>query len=152
MTSSPARPTTGRYRLPTRPPLRLLLMASLSATVGSLEVVVWAVLGSPAALLQAGVVLLVVGAALAFRALVVHRRLGWTLQVGPTSLTIIRGSRQDELPWSSVREVRLVGPQLVITGTDHERPHVLPVPPEASGSAVLGRMIEAVQSHVPSAT
>ena len=34
--------SAARFRLPVQPPLRQLLIASMSATVGSIEVIVWA--------------------------------------------------------------------------------------------------------------
>ncbi len=144
----PSELPTGRYRLPARPPVRLLLMASMSATVGSLEVIAWSVFRFPSFVLQAGVALIVVGVGLAVRALAVHRRSRWMLHVGPTSLTIVRGSRRQEIPWSTISAVRLLRSRLVIECVDGPVQHVLVVPSEAAGSAVLATMVEAIEAHL----
>ena len=147
-TERPRESLTQRYRLPVRPPLRLLLMASLSATVGSAEIVAWAAFGLPDFWLQAGVALIVVAAGLAIRALVVDRRLRWIVYVGPDGLTIAKGSHRWQRPWSEIGSVGLVGTRLVIRSHAAEPQHTLAVQPEALGSPVLAQMIHAIEARL----
>lgn len=147
-TERPPQSSTQRYRLPVRPPVRLLLMACLSATVGSGEIVAWAAFRLPAFWLQAGVALIVAAAGLATWALVVHRRLRWTVHVSPDGLTVTRGSRRWQRPWSDIGGVGLVGARLVIRGRAGEPQQTLAVPPEALGSRVLAQMIDAIETRI----
>jgi Bacterial PH domain len=144
----PTATSTERYRLPVRPPLRLLLLASMSATVGSLEVIAWSVFGLPRPVVQAGTALIVLGVGLAARAFVVHRRLGWVLYVGPDSLTVARGARHQVIPWTSISRVRLVGSRLVLDRRNGQRQHVLAIPEEALGSTMLAKLTDAIESHL----
>lgn len=148
MSSRPSETSTQRYQLPIRPPLRLLLMASLSATVGALEVIAWAAFGLPSFWLQAGITLLVVGLGLGAWAWIVDRGRRWILYVGPGALTVVRGSRRSELPWSTISAVRVVGPRLVVLGRGGGRQHSLRIPPETIGSEMLTTMLQAIDVHL----
>jgi hypothetical protein len=123
-------------------------MASLSATVGSLEIIAWAAFGLPDFLLQAGTALILLGVGLAVWALIVTRRVRWTLHLSPSSLAIVRGSRRWEQPWSNISAVRLVGSRLVIDGPGGQGQHALVIPEESRSSDMLAKMLRAIDSHL----
>lgn len=96
-----------RFRLPVRPPLRELLIASLCATIGSLEVIAWATfrLGWP--VLLAGVALTVVGVGYGAWCLYRHWRTRWIAKVDADALTVTNGSRRRRLSWPEMGEIKV---------------------------------------------
>jgi hypothetical protein len=84
----PADRSANRFRLPVQPPLRHLLIASLSATVGSIEILLWALFRLPGFVLAAGIVLIAVGVGFALASLIRYRRLRWVAYVGSAGLTV----------------------------------------------------------------
>ena len=148
--SSPRPPGQGtqRYQLPVRPPLRELVIACLSATVGSLEIFVWAIFGLPAFVAQAGAALIAVGLGIGAWCLIRMRAERWTLYVGTDSLTIARGSRRQELPWTEVRAVTVVGSRLQIHRRGQQRPQALPISAGARGTGTLADMLSAIDARL----
>jgi len=147
-TDRPTETLSERYQLPVRPPVRLLLMASFSATVGSLEVIAWAAFGLPRFVLQAGTALIAVGVGLGVWALIADRRVRWILYVSASSLTIARGSRRWQQPWANISAVHLVGSRLVIEGPEGQPQHTAAVAPEARGSDMLTQMLRAIHARL----
>ena len=78
--------SAARFRLPVQPPVRHLLIASMSALVGSIEVIAWAMFRLPEFVLAAGVALIAVGVGFAVAALVRYRSLRWVVHLGPPDL------------------------------------------------------------------
>ena len=113
MGQSPPEIPPQRFQLPVRQPLRELLIASLCATIGSFEIVAWAIFGV-GALLIAGTVLILVGLGYAVWCLIRFWRTRWAVRVTSTELTVTSGSRQRRLLWSEMGEVKVVKNQVKI--------------------------------------
>jgi Bacterial PH domain len=117
----PADRSADRFRLPVQPPIRHLVIASLCATVGSLEVILWAAFRLPGFVLAAGIVLIAVGLGYALTSLIRYRRLRWVAYVGSGGLTVVSRSRRRVVPWAEIDTVRLVNSRLEIRSPDGRR-------------------------------
>jgi hypothetical protein len=117
--------SAARFRLPVQPPLRHLLIASMSASVGSIEVIVWAMFRLPGYVLAAGVALIAVGVGFAIAAFVRYRSLRWVVYLGPAGLAVVYRSRRREVAWSDIASVQLVSGRLLVLARDGSRPVVL---------------------------
>ncbi len=144
----PADRSADRFRLPVRPPIRNLLIASVSALVGWVGVVAWAMLRLQAFVLAAGIALTVLGLGVAFAALVTYRSLRWVLYVGSDGLTVLGGARRRVLSWAEISAVRLVENRLVIIHSDGRRPDTLPIDGTRSAQAAAIDMLRAIDERL----
>ncbi len=99
-------------------PNRALAIASVSAVVGAILMVLWGANGWSAAVLVIGILLLAFGVALVVAAILASRRRRQTVEVTETGLTLndSRGART--VRWSEVRQVTLNGPRLALLTGD----------------------------------
>lgn len=147
MSTLGADPSAERYRLPTSPPLRRLYVASLTAVVGFVEVLIWAAIDGPRSLLGAGVALLVLATCLAAQSLIWTRQSSWTLYVSVDGCAIVQRSQRTELAWTDVTAARLVGPRLVISRTGAP-PVALRISGGAAGTPMLSHLLQALDAHI----
>jgi hypothetical protein len=103
-----------RFALTATPPVRALAIASLVAVVGAALAVGSRALGLGRVALVAGVAGLVLGVVLALAAAILVVRLRSTLLLDSDGITVIRGRRTDQLPWSDITSVNLAGPRLTL--------------------------------------
>jgi Bacterial PH domain len=142
----PADPSADRFRLPVQPPIRHMAIASLSATFGSIEVILWAAFRLPWFVLAAGIILIAVGVGFAVASLIRYRQLKWVVYVGSAGLTVVNGSRHREVPSAEIGTVRLVDSRLDIRSPDGRRRVSLAVDrtrPAHTAAAELVRTIDA---------
>ena len=139
--------STQRFRLPVRAPIRELYIGSLSATIGSLEVIAWATfrLGQP--VLWAGIVLIVVGLGYALWCLIRHWRTHWMVRVSQQDLTVTTGRRESKLAWSELGELRTTRRTLSISDRRGIRWKRLGVDPTPRAHAALHNMLDAIESQ-----
>ena len=144
----PADRSADRFRLPVQPPLRHLLIASLSATVGSIEVLLWALFRLPWFVLAAGIVLIAVGVGFALASLIRYRRLRWVAYVGSAGLTVVNGSRRRVVPWAEIGAVRLVDSRLEIRSPDGRRRVTLAVDRTRSAHIAAAEIVRAIDAQL----
>jgi hypothetical protein len=144
----PADRSADRFRLPARPPIRNLRIASVSAVVGWIGVAAWAILGMPPFVLAAGAGLVVLGLGLALAALVTYRSLRWVVYVGSDGLTVLHGGGRRVLSWAEISAVRLVENRLVIIHPDGRRPDTLPIDDTRSAQAAANDMLRAIDARL----
>ena len=137
-----------RYQLPVRAPLRELVIACLSATVGSFEIFAWAIFGWPTFVVQAGAALILVGLGIAAWCLVRARAVRWLLYLDPKSLTIVRRSRRQELPWPEISAVTVVDSRLEIHRPGQRRPQRLPFSAGARDTRTFDEMLSAIEARL----
>jgi hypothetical protein len=146
---APADRSADRFRLPVEPPTRKLRLASVSAVVGWVAVIAWAILPSlPAFVLVAGIGLTVLGLGLAFAALVTYRSLRWVLYVGSDGLTVLHGGRRRVISWAEISGVQLVENRLVIIHPDGRRTDTLPIDATRSAQAAANDMLRAIDARL----
>jgi hypothetical protein len=144
----PADRSAARFRLPVRPPIRNLLIASASVVVGWVGVVAWAILRLPAFVLAVGTCLTVLGLGVALATLVTYRSLRWVLYVGSDGLTVLGGARRRVLSWAEISAVRLVENRLVIIHSDGRRPDTLPIDGTRSAQAAANDVLRAIDERL----
>jgi hypothetical protein len=133
-----------RFRLPVRQPLRELLIASLCATIGSLEIIAWATfrLGEP--LLIAGIVLILVGLSYGLWCLVRHWRTRWVAKVDAEALTVTNGSRRRRLLWSEIGAVEVGKNQVEIFDRHRKKQLTLGVDRTPRAHESMRSMLDAI--------
>jgi hypothetical protein len=144
----PADRSADRFRLPVQPPLRHLLIASLSATVGSIEVILWAAFRLPGFVFAAGMVLIAVGVGFALASLIRYRRLKWVTYVGSGGLTVVSGSRHRVMPWAEIGAVRLENSRLEIRSPDGRRRVTLAVDRTRSAHLAAAEIVRAIDAQL----
>jgi hypothetical protein len=103
-----------RFELRSDVVVRALAIASGSALLGAVLVVLWAARSLTVVLFVVGLLLLVFGVALALAAVLAHRRLRQTVVLTDTGISVRAQGRTRTVPWSDVRQVNLQGLQLVL--------------------------------------
>jgi Bacterial PH domain len=146
--ANPADRAASRFRLPVQAPLRNLIIASLSAMVGSFEIIAWAAFRLPDFVLAAGILLIAAGAAVAVASLVRHYRLRWVAYVGPDALTVVHGSRRRVLPWDGVASVRLVQSRLEVLAREGRRRYTLPVDRTRAAHDAVADVLQAIDAQL----
>lgn len=136
--------SAARFRLPVQPPVRQLLIASMSASVGSIEVIVWAMFRLPGFVLAAGVALIAVGVGFAVAALVRYRSLRWVVYLGPAGLTVVYRIRRREVAWTDIASVQLVSGRLLVLARDGSRPLVRPVDRTRSAQQAAAEVVREI--------
>lgn len=144
MGTSPPETAPQRFQLPVRQPLRELLIASLCATIGSLEVIAWAVFDL-GALLIAGIILILVGLGYAGWCLVRHWRTRWIAKVDAEAITVTSGSRRRQLRWSEMSEVKVGRNQVEIFDRQGTRQFTLGVDRTRRAHEGLTVMLNAIE-------
>lgn len=94
--------------------VRALAIASGSALLGAVLVVLWAAQSLTVVLFVVGLLLLVFGVTLALAAVLAHRRLRQSVVLTDSDISVRARSRTRTVPWSDVRQVNLQGFQLVL--------------------------------------
>ena len=146
--TTPADPSADRFRLPVQPPLRHLLIASLSATVGSIEVILWATFRLPGFVLAAGIVLIAVGVGFALASLIRYRRLRWVAWVGSAGLRVVNGARHQVVPLAEIGAARLVDSRLEIRSPDGRRRVILPVDRTRPALVAAAEIVQAIDAQL----
>ena len=136
--------SAARFRLPVQPPVRQLLIASMSASVGSIEVILWATFRLHGFVLAAGMALIAVGVGFAVAALVRYRSLRWVVYLGPAGLTVVYRTRRREMAWTDIASVELVGGRLLILALDGSRPLDLPVDRTRSAQRAAAEVVREI--------
>ena len=136
-----------RFRLPAHRPLRELFIASMCATIGSLEVIAWATLGLSGSLLAAGIVLITIGLSYGLWSLYSSWRMRWVVRVGPEALVVTRGSRHSELSWSQLGTVGVAGRKVAIFDRQGRRREALAFDGNRQADAQVKDMLEAIQER-----
>lgn len=134
-----------RFRLPVRQPLRELLIASLCASIGSLEVIAWATfrLGPP--LLIAGIVLILVGLGYGLWCLIRFWRTRWVVRLTAEELTVQNGSRRRSMPMSEVGDLKVERRKLTILDRRGQQRMSLAVDPTRPAHEALADLVRAVE-------
>ena len=146
MGPSPPETPPQRFQLPVRQPLRELLIASLCATIGSFEIVAWAVFGV-GALLVAGTVLVLVGLGYGVWCLIRFWRTRWAIRLTSDELTVTSGSRQRRLRWSELGEVRVGKNQVQIFDRHGKKQFTLGVDRTRRAHEALHIMLDAIEAR-----
>jgi Bacterial PH domain len=144
----PADRSADRFRLPVQPPLRHLLIASLSATVGSIEVILWATFRLPGFVLVAGMILIAVGVGFALASLIRYRRLRWVAYVGSAGLTVVNGSRRRAVPSAEIGAVRFVDSRLEIRSLDGGGRLTLAVDRTRAAHIAAAEIVRAIEAQL----
>ena len=134
--------SAARFRLPVQPPVRHLLIASMSALVGSIEVIAWAMFRLPEFVLAAGLA---------------HR--GWrrlrgcrpgqvpVTEMGGISvrrITVAYRTRRREVAWSDIASVRLVSGRLLVLAPDGSGLLVLPIDRTSSAQKAAAEVVREI--------
>ena len=144
--------SAARFRLPVQPPVRHLLIASMSALVGSIEVIVWAMFRLPEFVLVAGLALIAVGVGFAVAALVGYRSLKWVVYLGTGGLTVAYRTRRREVAWSDIASVRLVSGRLLVVAPDGSCLLVLPVDRTSSAQKAAAEVVREIDVRLSTRT
>ena len=144
----PADRSADRFRLPVQPPLRHLLIAALSATVGSIEILLWALFRLPGFVLAAGIVLIAVGVGFALTSLIRYRRMRWVAYIGSAGLTVVNGSRRRTVPAAEIGAVRFVDSRLEIRSLDGRRRVTLAVDRTRPAHIAAGQLVRAIDAQL----
>jgi hypothetical protein len=147
MSTSPPETPPQRFRLPVRQPLRELLIASLCATIGSLEIIAWATfrLGEP--LLIAGIILILVGLGYALWCLIRFWRTRWAVRLTANELTVTSGSRQRRLLWAEIGAVKVGKNRVEIFDRHRKKLLTLGVDSTRRAHETLHSMLDAIEVH-----
>jgi hypothetical protein len=111
---SDTEPAGQRFVLRPPPPVRALGIASVSVVVGAVLVVLWGEWSRPLILVLLAVILMAAGVALASAALVIHQMLCQTVIVAETGITVLDRRARRTLSWSSIGQVSVIGPRLLL--------------------------------------
>jgi hypothetical protein len=144
----PADRSADRFRLPVQPPIRHLLIASLSATVGSIEILLWALFRLPGFVLAAGIVLIAVGVGFALASLIRYRRLRWVTYVGSAGLTVVNGTQPRTVPWAEIGSVWLADSRLEIRSPDGRRRVTLAVDRTRSAHIAAAEIVRVIDAQL----
>jgi hypothetical protein len=144
----PADRSADRFRLPVQPPLRHLVIAALSATVGSIEILLWALFRLPGFVLAAGIVLIAVGVGFALASLIRYRRMRWVVYVGSAGLTVVNGSRRRVVPSAEIGAVRFVDSRLEIRSPDGGRRVTLAVDRTRPAHIAAAEIVRAIEAQL----
>jgi Bacterial PH domain len=144
----PADRSADRFRLPVQPPLRHLVIAALSATVGSIEILLWALFRLPGFVLAAGIVLIAVGVGFALASLIRYRRLRWVAYLGSAGLTVVNGSRRRVVPWAEIGAARFVDSRLEIRSPDGRRRATLAVDQTRPAQVAAAEIVRAINARL----
>lgn len=125
-----------------------MAIASLSATVGSIEVILWAAFGLPWFVLAAGVVLIAVGVGFALASLIRYRRLRWVAYVDSAGLTVVNGARHQVVPSAEIGAARLVDSRLEIRSPDGRRRVTLAVDRTRPAHVAAAEMVRAIEAQL----
>jgi hypothetical protein len=137
--------SAARFRIPVQPPVRQLLIASMSASVGSIEVILWATFRLHGFVLAAGMALIAVGVGFAVAALVRYRSLRWVVYLGPAGLTVVYRTRRRAMAWTDIASVELVsGRLLILLARDGSRPLDLPVDRTRSAQRAAAEVVREI--------
>jgi hypothetical protein len=107
-----------QYTLKAVAPVRPLAIAAAAVVLGAVLLVLWRSAGLSLVVGALGVLLMLLGVALAVAALVLTARLRTEVRLEPEALTIVRRGRQRSVPWDQVREVILDHPRLTVVAAE----------------------------------
>lgn len=144
----PADPASARFKLPVEPPTRDLLIASLASIAGGCQVFAWALVRLPIFILVLGLVLIGIAVGFALSALIRHLRLRWIAYVGPTSLTVVNGSRRRVLRWADIGAVHYDDFRLRLLGTEGRTSAILPVDRTRPAHEAARNLAAAIQTQL----
>lgn len=147
MDTNPPQAQTQRFQLPVTKPLRELLIASLSATVGSFEIIAWATLRLGRPLLLAGLVLVLIGVGYGVWCLVRIWRTRWVVRLTADELIVTRGSRQRRLRWPEIGDVRVRSNRVEILDARGRKQLALGVDRTRRAHEMLQSMLAAIDGH-----
>ena len=116
----------------------------MSATVGSIEVIVWATFRLHGFVLFAGVALIAVGVGYAVAALIRYRSLRWVVYLGPAGLTVADRTRRREVAWSDIASVQLVSGRLLVLARDGSRLLALPIDRTRSAQQAAAEVVREI--------
>ena len=109
---------TQQYVLGARPPVRALLIGSVTTLVGAIVVVASHAAWRSTAGTTIGAIALILGLALSLAAWLAWRRLRAVVVLDRTGVTVLRGRQRTGLAWPEIGEVRLTGPRLTLVPKD----------------------------------
>jgi hypothetical protein len=124
----------------------------MSASVGSIEVIVWAMFRLPGFVLAAGVALIAVGVGFAVAALVRYRSLRWVVYLGPAGISVVYRTRRREVAWSDVASVQMVSGRLLVLARDGSRPLVLPIDRTRSAQNAAAEVVREIGVRLSTCT
>jgi hypothetical protein len=114
----PATPSSERYVLRARPPVRPLAIGAGLVVVGAVLLVLWRAASLPVGLAVAGGLLMLLGILLAVAAVVLAARLRTEVSLDEGAITVVRSGQRHSLPWSEVQKVTLSHPRLTVRTDD----------------------------------
>lgn len=120
----------------------------MSASVGSIEVLVWALFRLPGFVLAAGVALIAVGVGFAVAALVRYRSLRWVVYLDQDGLSAVHRTRRRELAWSDIASVQLDSGRLLVLARDGGRPLVLPIDRTRSAQMAAAEVVREIDARL----
>ena len=103
-----------QYVLGARPPVRALLIGSVTTLIGAVVLVASQAAWGSTAGTTVGAIALILGLALSLAAWLTWRRLRATVILDSTGVTVLRGRQRTGLAWPEIGEVRLTGPRLTL--------------------------------------
>ncbi len=148
MGNARSEPPTQRFQPPARPPLRELVIACLSATVGTLELVAWVTFDLPDFVAHAGGILLALALGIGVWCLLRMRALRWVVHLDADFLTIARGSRRHQVPWAEITTTEVAGSRLLIHGRSRRPAHTLHLTPGTLGAAYVAELTGAIDQRL----
>jgi hypothetical protein len=125
-----------------------LVIAALSATVGSIEILLWALFRLPGFVLAGGILLIAVGVGFALASLIRYRRLRWVAYVGSAGLTVVNGSRRRVVPVAEIGAVRFVDSRLEIRSPDGRRRATLAVDRTRPAHIAAAEIVRAIDAQL----
>jgi len=139
--ANPLAPAPQRFELRSDVVVRALAIASGSALLGAVLVVLWAARSLTVVLLVVGLLLLVFGVALALAAVLAHRRLRQTVVLTDNGISVRARGRTRTVPWADVRHVNLQGVQLVLELADGEGEPLQVTNPRRSSESAFSELL-----------
>ena len=146
--TTPADQSGQHFVLGATPSVRSLIAAAVVTVLGAVLLVLAAEQGWPVVVFVVGVLLMVLGLALAAGALLAYRRFAQTLLVAPEAITVVTGRRRRTLRWHDVDTVQLSGRSMVLRTKNGSGEQPLTVNPGGYSEDVFADLVQAVRAQL----
>jgi hypothetical protein len=141
-------PATLRYDLRLRPPVATFAVAAATTVVGCGLMAIYGIRSRGAVLLVAAVAVLIFGLVLAGGAVLFLVRFRTVVELRPDSVTVRRGSREQVLSWTKIKNVSLEGPRLTLHVKGGEAGDVVVINPRSAADPVFMSLMAALSQRL----
>jgi hypothetical protein len=137
-----------RFALTARPPVRALAIAAVTTLLGAVLMVLAQARDLGLVLLILGSALNVFGLSLGLVAVLLVARLRSTVVLDSDGVTVLKGGRNQRLPWSAIDHVDLDGPRLSMISKSDDQPGLVVINPRTPTDRTFLALVAAVQKRL----